>query len=447
MLAKNIISSIITQVPLFLLGIFTGVLSTRILGDEGKGIYTIFQANAQLFVLIFLLGIDTGIVYYVSSKKEKESKVLGMSILLFFISSTILLVCIIFLNIFNLSYIYIPKGYDSFFYSAILFLLFFFSFFNSIISSFIRAHSLFGIVNKVSILNSIINLFLFGFAFIYTNIINTETTRSFDIILLITLVSLIVNTFVWLVIYTKKISQKPDFNIKVRKNLKRFILYNFSVYIGVLINFFNYRLDLWIVNYYSNKKDLSYYSLSTNIIQIILYVSVAIASVLLPYLSNKSESKRIELFKKISKYSSLLFILIVIAGFILSPYLIPYLYGNDFINSVTPFQLLIPGILFSCITQVFSIFILSSNKNFYNIIACTIGLVFTVFLDILFIKNFGINGAAIATSISYFVIFLASYFFIQKIGSGSMINLFIVNRKDISFLLNKIRQFEIFKIK
>ncbi len=95
MLSKNLISSVLTQIPVFLLGVISGVFSTRVLGSETKGIFSLFQANSQLFVLIFSLGIQTGIVYFISSKKIAESIVAAMSIYIFSISSLLLLLLIV----------------------------------------------------------------------------------------------------------------------------------------------------------------------------------------------------------------------------------------------------------------------------------------------------------------------------------------------------------------
>ena len=78
MLGKNLVASVFTQVPVFILGVISGVYSTRILGDDAKGAFSLFQANAHLFVLVFSLGIRTGIVYFISSKKISEGLVSGM---------------------------------------------------------------------------------------------------------------------------------------------------------------------------------------------------------------------------------------------------------------------------------------------------------------------------------------------------------------------------------
>lgn len=438
MLGKNLIKSILTQIPVFIIGIISGILSTRILGEEGKGIFTLFQANYQLFLLVFSVGIQTGIVYFISSKQIKEEIIAGLSFYIFLFSSFILLLLLFILHIFGLNEYLLSSGYSSYKFLFILFLLYFISFFNSIISSFFQAHSKFKIVNLISILNSIINVILFSLIYFIVYQYQFSINKKIEMVLYTTIFSLILNSFLWIYFQKKEINIKISFKFNLSNNLKTFISYNLLIYIGMFVNFFNYRLDLWIVNYYLEKNELSYYSLAANINQIILYIAVTIGSVLLPNLAKKEHSERIKTFIQISRISFSFFTLITLIAFIISPFIIPFMYGIEFTNTVLPFQILLPGILFSCITQLFSIYIVSINKNIFNIIACSVGLIFTLYFDILLIPIWGINGASIATCLSYFVIFLITYIFVYYQINKTSFNLFIPIKSDIFFIKNLI---------
>jgi len=434
MLGKNLISTVLTQIPVFILGVVAGVFSTRILGEDAKGVFSLFQADTQLFVLVFSLGIQTGIVYFVSSKKIAENIVAGLSIYIFVICSSLLLGLLFFIQFFEITDSILSEGYTSNLYLIILFLLFIFSFLNSIVSSFFQAHSKFKIVNLISIVNSIINSGLFVALFFILQSKNLSTVERFNYVLYSTLLSLLINSTLWLYFQKKELNIKPDFNFKISSQLKIFVSYNLLIYAGMFVNFFNYRLDLWIINHYLDDKNLSYYSLAANINQIILFLSVTIASVMLPNLSGKSPEERTKTFVQVSRICFSFFMLITFFAFVVSSFIIPFMYGKEFTNTVIPFKILLPGILFSCITQLFSILIVSINKNILNIIACSIGLIFTVILDLILIPEIGINGAAIATTISYFVIFLITYIFTINQTNRVTLNFFIPNKKDIKFI-------------
>ena len=440
MLSKNLISSVLTQIPVFFLGVLSGVFSTRLLGDEGKGVFSLIQANMQLFVLIFSIGIQTGVVYFISSKKISEQLVIGMATTVFLINSFLLLALLLVSYILNLNHLFLPYGYTQLFYLAFIFIMYLFSFLNSLFSSVFQAHSKFKTINFISIANSIINVVLFSTLFFVSSSQLNNPVSRLNIILFITTAVLFINTLMWVYYYNKHINIKPSFNFEFKHQFKTFLSYNSSIYIGMFINFFNYRLDLWIVNHYLPEKDLSYYSLAANINQIILYLSVTIASVLLPNLSGKTEEERVELFIKVSRICFIFFGVIILTAYLLSSFIIPFMYGNEFENTVIPFQIILPGMLFSCITQLFSIFIVSANRNIFNIIACSFGLVFTLILDLILIPKIGINGASIATSLSYFIIFLLSYIFVIYLLNKKTLNLFIPKRHDLSMVINLVKK-------
>lgn len=438
MLGKNLISSVLTQIPVFILGIVSGIFSTRILGEEAKGVFSLFQANYLLFLLIFSFGIQTGIVYFISSKKYTEQVVAGISSAIFLISSSILLGLLFTTYYLDISSFYLPENYNTIPYLISLFVLFFLSFFNNLITSFFQARSKFNAINRVSIINSVINAILFPLMYFYLQEKQITVVEKFNYVLVATLILLLLNSIIWFYLYMKQIAIIPKFNTVIVNKIKEFIAYSFLIYIGMFVNFFNYRLDLWIVHHYLDEKPLSHYSLAANIVQIILYLSVTIASVILPKLSNSEVEKRLEIFVKVSRFGFSFFFLLVIVAFSTSYFIIPLMYGDEFAPTIIPFQILSIGILFSCITQLFSMLLVASNKNIFNIIACSVGLVFTVVFDIYLIPKFNINGAAIATLISYFVIFIITYTFVLSKTTIKTRNLLIPTKQDVAYLYGSV---------
>lgn len=430
MLGKHLISSVLTQVPVFFLGIISGIFSTRILGEEAKGIFSLFQANYLLLLLIFSFGIQTGMVYFISSKKYTEEIVAGIASAIFLLSSTILLLLLLGSYYLSYSSVYLPEKFNNITYLFAIFLLFLLSFFNSLITAFFQARSKFNIINRISIINSIINAAVFPLLFFYLQYQSISVVAKFNFVLLATLLLLLINSLMWLVLYIKHISIVPIFSNNISAKIKEFISYSLLIYLGMFVNFFNYRLDLWIVNHYLDEKQLSHYSLAANINQIILYLSVTIASVILPSLSSGDEESRKKTFIQVSRFSFLFFLSLVISALATSNFIIPLMYGEKFSSSVLPFQILSVGILFSCITQLFSIFLVSSNKNIYNIIACSIGLIFTIVFDIYLIPKFSTIGASVATLISYFVIFILTYIFVLSRMKIETKNLFLPTKQD-----------------
>lgn len=436
MLGKNLTATILTQIPIFILGVVSGVFSTRILGDETKGIFSIFQANTQLFVLVFSLGIQTGIVYFISSKKIKASVVLGMTTYILALTTALLAVILTLLYFSNTSDVILTEHYDSAKYLICIFILYIFTILNTMLAALMQAYSRFRTINLITFTNSVLNACAFIVLFFTFDKSMSNVNSKFDSVLYTSILILGVNSLMWLFAIRSEIKELNSFDFNFNNDLRMFISYNLLIYIGMFINFFNYRLDLWIVNNYADKQDLSYYSLAANINQIILIISVTISSVVFPNLSKKSEEERMETFIRLSRICFCLFFGIAGIGYLLSSFIIPFMYGEEFTPTVFPFQLLLPGILFSSITQIFSIYLVSSNRNLFNIMACSAGLIATVTLDLILIPKYSIEGASIASSISYFIIFLFTYVMIIRYMKPKTINLFIPGSSEIKFLQN-----------
>jgi O-antigen/teichoic acid export membrane protein len=226
----------------------------------------------------------------------------------------------------------------------------------------------------------------------------------------------------------------------LNKEFKTFVYYSLIIFAGTLINFFNYRIDLWIVNYYLSDESLSYYSLASNIAQIIIYTSVTIGTVILPYLSSKNIEERKSMFPKITRYSFSFFVIVIVIAYIISEYIIPLVYGKAFYDAVKPFKILLPGVLFSCQTQLIATLIVASKKNTLNIIATGTGLIFTIALDLYLIPLWGIEGAAWATTISYMIIFTITYYLFLKYLKYPFVNYFFVNWQDINSIIKFFRK-------
>ena len=73
-LKRNIIATFFTQVPVIALKFLAGIIVTRLIGAEGKGIYAIFIANIELLALFFSISANTGSTYFISTKEISEKK-------------------------------------------------------------------------------------------------------------------------------------------------------------------------------------------------------------------------------------------------------------------------------------------------------------------------------------------------------------------------------------
>jgi O-antigen/teichoic acid export membrane protein len=264
---------------------------------------------------------------------------------------------------------------------------------------------------------------------------------KFEFFLVVTLIGNILFTLAYLFVYQTK---KIPFTIFIARKkafvvLKQIYKFNLVAYAISVLMFLNYRLDLWVIQYFLPYKQLGAYALAAGLAQLLWIVSKSISSVLLPYLNNKEaleEEKQyyLKIFVRMAFSTSIILGLI---GGVLGYFLIPFIYGEDFVLSKVPFIFLVGGVVLSNYYRVFSRYCVSIGKIHLNLYVIGAACVLTVVLDIILIQFYGIVGAAIATFLVYTFMFLTYnvLFFVKlKIPFD---NYFILTKSDISFLLNR----------
>lgn len=435
---KGVFYSFITQFPTAFLGVVSGIIITRLLGPEGKGVLTIFQSDVILLALFLGFNINLGLVYFISTKKISIPHILGIAVGISVMSFVLGLVFLVLSRFEPLSAIIYPKGYSGYWY--ILFILFsiFSSLMSGVFSSTFQGLKNFRVINQVTLINASLNVLCFGGYYLFSKD-KAAGIHNIDEVLILTFILAMTNTAIWFVYYLKLIRIKPafDFSNATVRLLWQFI---FIGYLSNLINICNYRLDIWMVQYFKGSTELGYYSLAANIGQLFFMVSAPIAIVLQPYLNSPDEKKKLQKFLLFSRINCSIVLVGGLFACIFAQYIIPFVYGEPFTNSVKPFIFLIPGVIFSCITQVFAVVAISQNKIQYNLIATICGLIVTIIVDLILIPKWGIIGASITSTITYFTIFIAVFFFCTSKLRMPLLNYFILTKEDLKNLLNNERR-------
>lgn len=430
-LLKNIIGTFSAQVPALIISIISGVFMTRLLGPEGKGVYALYFANIELAVLFFLLGCDLAIVYFGANSKISMDKLQGISIYLLILVIPIL----IFLSFLNTDLVF-PHEADSVYFRLIFISLIFFTMLNTLIGAFLKSQKMFKYINRISLINSVINLSIFFSLYIYSTY-SESNSIGFPEVFFISLIVSLINVFGFVYFFLKNIKLAPNFKINYNQDLKPFMIYLLPIFSGVLINFFNYRADIWLVDIFKNKEELGYYVLAVNFAQFILLYVRIIGTVMMPYLSNSDNIERLKYFTSYSRFILMTILLMILVFFLTGKYLITGLYGSVFFSSVSVFQILLIGMFFTSLNQIYSIYFFSKAKNKITLLASVIGLIATVAFDLLLIPKYGITGAALATNLSYFSIFIVLLFNLIIGEKIKMKQLFLFSKKDIQLIFKK----------
>lgn len=437
-LSRSTLLTIFTQIPTQLFGIIAGVFITRMLGPEGRGLYAIFYADIALFSTFLGFSINSAITYFKAKQAFSEKTLLSVSVL--FSIVTVLLSLIILLIWINLPFADLLFPSDHFSAAYILLFLAFIILgqVNSVYSALFQGARRFDVVNKVLLINSVFNLLIFGLTFILHYFDYAEV--GLKEVLTIAAFILLINTFQWHRHFKKSFRYQLNLKIKWKNEIKPFFAFMGLGHLSNVINFLNYRLVLWIMAYYLETSQIGVFALGAGLARMINFISNPLAQVLMPFLSAENKKERLKMFGRFARLHFSVILVLGLIGVFLAVPLIPIVYGKEFEESGTVFYLILLGVLLSTQTKQIASFFISSNKLMINLLATMFGFILTFGFNIWFVRDYGIEGAAIAQTITYTGIFLFVYGAMLKFTHFKAKNIFLLNRGDVNYAISELKK-------
>jgi O-antigen/teichoic acid export membrane protein len=170
---------------------------------------------------------------------------------------------------------------------------------------------------------------------------------------------------------------------------------------GNLATFFNYRLDVFVVNYFLDTTQVGLYAVGVLVTEALWQVPQAAALALVPRTARTADEGA-------SRFTCMVLrqviLISAVSGTILAmvcPFVIPLVFGAKFSPSVAVIWWLLPGVVALSAAKVISADLAARGKPEYSMSFAFVALVVTVALDFLLIPRMGIRGAALASSVSY----------------------------------------------
>ena len=170
---------------------------------------------------------------------------------------------------------------------------------------------------------------------------------------------------------------------------------------GNLATFFNYRLDVFIVNYFLNPAQVGLYAVGVIVAETLWQVPHAVATALFPRTARTVDEGATEFTVRVLHHVFFMAVLSGIAIALASPIAIPLIFGARFRSSVSVIWWILPGTIAMAVGKVTSADLSGRGKPEYSSVFAMVSLAVTVVLDFLLIPRMGIRGAALASSAAY----------------------------------------------
>jgi len=415
-----------TQVIILCAGSASNIILARWLGPEGKGIFSLAILVPWMIFWFVSLGVGVSTIYYVGQKKYSNSQIVNNSLFI----AVIIIVSIALLYFPSLPVIakYLVKNVD------IEFLRISFVIFPIILITSYLAGVPLGLqrIKEVSTIDILKTLTSLGFIVLFVVCLKGSIRGA----ILATLVSFLTGLLfaVFLVLRISPI--RIQMNLRIIRDLVGFGL---KSHIGTIVQFFNYRLDMFLINLFLTSASVGIYSISVLIAELIWYIPGAISLVLFPRIASYDVETANRFTPQVCRTT--LFMTMCLSGVLLliGRPLILIAFGKQFLPSLIPLQILLPGIIALSIAKVLSSDLTGRGKPLYATYTAAVSLVVTVVLDLILIPKLGVPGAALASSISYATAALILSAIYSRLSGNRILSFLLIRKEDFITCRNLIK--------
>ncbi len=424
---RNVSLTFITRIGILIVTLATSIIVARTLGPEGKGLYALVILVASVLLHTTHLGIGSGSGYFLGRRGVSLDLLAGS-----WLSISLVIGC----ASLGMALLVVPSLLPRFLPDVpahlVIMALFStpFALLTANMSALIRANNDFRRYNvlacaaPVSLL-AILSILLFVYpgskieaavvAFLASRIIGGLTA-------LILIMSVVRLRFHW-----------------VKGLIRKAIAFGLQAHAASFLEFLSLRLDIVLINFFMQPEYVGFYTISVVLVEKIWIVPEVFSLVLHPKIAHGGDEEANRLTSIVSR-NTLIVTLLGCAGILVfGRFLIQFFYGDRFLPSVSPLFLLLPGVIATGLSRVIRSDMLARGYPRFIFWSGLASLCTNVVLNIILIPRYGIDGAAVATSISYSLNFIILVTAFTHLTGTPLVSLLVLRRSDLRLLMRRLR--------
>jgi len=399
---KDISSVGISKFAIIVFSLGLGIITARWLGPEANGIIAALAVYPSLFMTFGSLGISQSATHFIGKEKYSE-QIIKTSIAQIWIVTTLVSVVI---SLFLIRY-FSNSGHD-------LFLVFLavmpipFTLFNTYNSGIFLGKSQIRVYNQINWLPTAI-----AFIFIVLLVV------IFPLGIYGAMIAAIAGPVFMFFLLLFKNEFIHAFKIKFDWTVIRSLLSLGIVYAtALLVINLNYRADVILLDKLSTPFELGIYAKGVSITEFLWQIPMLLSTVVFARSANAKDG--LVFSRKVAQLLRLSIIIIGLGSVLLAliaKYVILIMYGFEFIKSTEVLQLLMPGVLLLTIFKVLNMDLAGKGKPWISMKAMVPAVILNIGLNLILIPEYGANGSAISSTISYsFAALLFLHFYSKEVN-------------------------------
>jgi len=387
------------------------------LGPSNRGSFEILMLYPALIVAFGNLGIGNANLYFIAKKRYSVEKIVGNSLSLTFMLGGVLFAFTLALAYLTADFMFeeIPFYYCLLAFAAIPMLLF-----QRLTGYIFLGKEMIHLRNRLSIFPAIAIFFL--------NILLVVILKMSVLGAVISQLLSGILTFILGFYLLQKISRPRltfDYNLLIES-----VKYGIVPFLALVIINLNFKMDIFLIKYFLDNTQVGYYSLGVSLAEKIWLVPEAFSLVLFSRVSNIEEREADILTPKVCRITLLFSIAVSLFLLATGNFIIPFIYGKEFKPSVVPLFLLLPGVVAMTLYLLIHSDLTGRGKAAITLKIFSAALFLNLVLNIILIPRAGINGAALASTISYTLGALSLSYIFSKEIHVSLKDIFIPRRSD-----------------
>lgn len=435
-LAANTSTTFGRQVGSGLLQLVIIAIIARAYGPEGNGVYNVALLLPSMLATFLNLGVGPANVYFISAGKVAVSTAWQYSLKLSLYLSVLGVVTGSVL-LWRYSEQWFPGVPQELLWFALS--IFPISLLLGFVSSIFQGLQQFRAFNLILLAQPAFTLIIIT-ALVITGISNLIW------LLVAHLIGLVITLLASIYLLQPYLGQAENSN-KVNKNYGSFVLnYGYKAHLSNILAFVNYKADIFLVNFLLTPLAAGIYVISVQLCERLWMFSQSISTVLLPRLSELSENEELrrELTPLIARLTLLSTSIASIILAIIGLPLIGLIFGSQYLEAYGPLLILLPGIALLSPARIVANDLAARGRPELNMYRSFVVVMCNVIGNILLIPDYGLAGAAFATTFAYIInllLTLVMYCYITKVP---ILKILIVQSGDLkkifSFVVHMMRR-------
>jgi len=401
-----------------IVGLFIGIWVARYLGPEQFGLFSYAQSFVGMFAIIATLGLNSIIVRELVKKERDINVLIGTAFWM-----------MLFAAFFVIILLAIAVGFTSN------------DSYTNILIFIIASTTIFQSFNVIDFYfqSKVLSKYI-----VYANVISLFVSSVLKIVLILNEADLVyfalVVLFDSLVLALGFVYFYKKHSIEVKKwkydrAVALFLLKSSAPLIMAgVINSIYMKVDQVMIKEILNVTEVGYYSVAVRLSEVWFSIGVIICNSLFPAIINAKKVSEDFYYKRVQH---LFFFLVLIAYFLsiftyfFSDLIIDTLYGKEFMPAASVLSIHIFSAIFVYLGVSSGRWLINEDKTMLNFYRNLLGMIVNIGLNFIFIKQYGIIGAAYASLLAYIFAF-----YIYDLFFSSTRKIFLLKTKSLLLIRN-----------